>query len=46
MPLGPGVRYRVKNGVRLAFKNGKVVEHKSMKDILADNIRKRKARKK
>lgn len=31
MPLGKGVRYRMlPNGVRLAFKGGKVVEAKSM----------------
>ena len=30
MPLGSGVRYRVKNGVRLAFKGNKVVEAKKM----------------
>jgi len=31
MPLGPGVRYRMKNGVRLAFKGkGRVVEAKNM----------------
>jgi hypothetical protein len=28
MPLGPGVRYRWKNGVRLAFKGNTVVETK------------------
>lgn len=28
MPLGPGVRYRVKDGIRLAFKGKKVVEAK------------------
>ena len=28
MPLGKGVRYRWKNGVRLAFKGNKVVEVK------------------
>ena len=28
MPLGKGVRYRMKNGVRLAFKGNKVVEVK------------------
>ena len=33
MPLGPGVRYRYAPGgkVRLAFKNGKVIEAKNMK---------------
>lgn len=31
MPLGPGVRYRMKDGVRLAFKGDKVVESKNMK---------------
>lgn len=31
MPLGPGVRYRMKGNVRLAFKGGKVVEAKNMK---------------
>ena len=30
MPLGKGVRYRVKNGVRLAFKGDRVVETKHM----------------
>lgn len=35
MPLGPGVRYRVKTTksgkkVRLAFQNGKVVEAKTL----------------
>lgn len=34
MPLGPGVRYRVKKtksgNVRLAFKGGKVIEAKPM----------------
>jgi len=29
MPLGPGVRYRMKKGVRLAFKGNKVVEAKN-----------------
>lgn len=28
MPLGPGVRYRWKDGVRLAFKGNKVIETK------------------
>ena len=35
MPLGPGVRYRMKDTskgmVRLAFKGGKMVEAKNMK---------------
>ena len=30
MPLGKGVRYRVKNGVRLAFKGDDVIETKKM----------------
>lgn len=30
MPLGAGVRYRVKDGVRLAFKGDKVVEAKKV----------------
>lgn len=30
MPI-PGARYRMKNGVRLAFKAGQVVEAKNMK---------------
>ena len=30
MPLGKGVRYRVKGGVRLAFKGARVVEAKSL----------------
>lgn len=30
MPLGPGVRYRMKDGVRLAFKGRRVVETKKM----------------
>lgn len=51
MPLGPGVKYRVKKtkkgNVRLAFKKGKVVEAKKMKSgpmhkVLSDNIRKKK----
>lgn len=28
MPLGPGVRYRWKDGVRLAFRGNKVIETK------------------
>ena len=28
MPLGKGIRYRWVNGVRLAFKNNKVIETK------------------
>jgi hypothetical protein len=31
MPLGPGVRYRYKDGVRLAFKGNKVIEAKNPK---------------
>jgi len=31
MPLGKGVRYRMKDGVRLAFKGNTVVEAKNMK---------------
>jgi hypothetical protein len=31
MPLGKGVRYRMKDGVRLAFKGNTVVETKDMK---------------
>lgn len=31
MPLGKGVRYRMKDGVRLAFKGDRVVEAKNMK---------------
>jgi len=31
MPLGKGVRYRMKDGVRLAFKGNTVVETKNMK---------------
>ena len=31
MPLGKGVRYRMKDGVRLAFKGNRVVEAKNMK---------------
>ena len=31
MPLGKGVRYRMKDGVRLAFKGNQVVETKNMK---------------
>jgi len=33
MPLGKGVRYRYKKGthIRLAFKNGTVIEAKNMK---------------
>ena len=51
MPLGPGVRYRVKTypsgqRTRLAFRGRKVVEAKSMRDVLADNIRRRKSRRK
>lgn len=30
MPLGKGVRYRMKGDVRLAFKGGKVIEAKNM----------------
>ena len=30
MPLGPGVRYRRKGKMRLAFKGNKVVEAKNM----------------
>ncbi len=30
MPLGEGVRYRVKHGVRLAFKGDDVIETKKM----------------
>jgi hypothetical protein len=46
MPLPAGTRYRVKSfssgkKVRLAFgKGGKVLEAKSMKDVLADHARK------
>ena len=46
MPLGPGVRYRVKDGVRLAFRGNKVVEATKMKDVLKSNIKKRKYGKK
>lgn len=51
MPLGPGVRYRWKKyssgrKVRLAFRGRKVVEAMSMKEVLANNIRKRKSRRK
>ena len=54
MPLGPGVRYRVKKTskgpIRLAFRGNKVIETKNMKtgkmhSVLADNIRKKKSRK-
>lgn len=31
MPLGKNVRYRVKDGVRLAFKGSKVIEAKHLK---------------
>ena len=31
MPLGKGVRYRMKNGLRLAFQGDRVVETKNMK---------------
>ena len=31
MPLGPGVRYRRKGDVRLAFQGGQVIEAKNMK---------------
>lgn len=31
MPLGPGVKYRMKGSERLAFKGGTVVEAKNMK---------------
>lgn len=31
MPLGRGVRYRMKDGVRLAFQGNTVVEAKNMK---------------
>lgn len=49
MPLGPGIRYRVKTyssgkRVRLAFRGRNVVETKSLKHILADHIKKRKKR--
>lgn len=46
MPLPAGTRYRVKSfssgkKVRLAFgKGGKVLEAKSMKDVIADHTRK------
>ena len=45
MPLGPGVRYRVKTyssgkRTRLAFRGGKVVEAKSMASVMADHVRK------
>lgn len=30
MPLGSGVRYRMKDGIRLAFKGNRVVETKKM----------------
>lgn len=51
MPLGPGVKYRVKTypsgrKVRLAFRGGKVVEAKSLKDVMADHIRGGKFKKK
>lgn len=52
MPLPSGTRYRVKSypggkKVRLAFnKKGKVIEAKSMKDVLAANIRNRKSKSK
>lgn len=56
MPLGPGVKYRVKTTkkgkkVRLAFKGKKVVEAKKMKGsgmqgVLADHIRERKFKRK
>lgn len=55
MPLGPGVKYRVKKtkkgNVRLAFKKGKVVEAKNMKtgalhNVLADHIAKKRFGKK
>jgi hypothetical protein len=51
VPLGPGVRYRVKTSpsgkkTRLAFRGGKVVEAKSMKSVLADHIRKGRLKKK
>lgn len=51
MPLGPGVRYRVKKtpkgNVRLAFRGNKVVEAKNMKTgklhtMLTKHIRDRK----
>jgi len=42
VPLGPGTKYRVKDGVRLAFQHGKVVEAVKMKDVLAKNLKKRK----
>jgi hypothetical protein len=31
VPLGPGVRYRYHNGVRLAFKGNQVIEAKNPK---------------
>jgi len=31
MPLGPNVRYRVKDGVRLAFRGQRVVEANNLK---------------
>lgn len=55
MPLGPGVKYRVKKtkkgNVRLAFRGKKVVEAKNMQTgsvhrMLADGIRKKKFAKK
>lgn len=51
MPLGPGIKYRVKKtkkgNTRLAFRGKKVVEAKNMKtgalhNVLADHIRKKK----
>lgn len=54
MPLGPGVKYRVKKtpkgNIRLAFRGKKVIEAKNMKtgkvhNMLADQIRSKKFKK-
>ena len=48
MPLGPGIRYRIKTypggkRVRLAFRGKTVVEAKTLVRALADHIKKRKS---